>query len=69
MDIRNSEGASVDIGGGGVHCPQRRGGQEVATKRGEGRMDIKCNMADGGLEGRTTEGRESKHKGGTEGAA
>ena len=41
----------------------------MATKRDKGSMDIKCNMADGGLEGRTTEGRESKHKVGTEGAA
>ena len=32
-------------------------------------MNLKCNMADGGLEGITIEGRESEHKGGTEVAA
>ena len=65
MTIGNTRGAAVDRGGGSVHCPQRRGGQEAATKITEGSMDLKEDMASGGLEESTTEGRESDHKGGT----
>ena len=68
MAIGNTEGVSVDRRGGGVHFHQMRGGQEAATKSDEDSMDLKGDMAAGGSEDSTTEVRESKYKGGREGA-
>ena len=65
MAIGNTEVEAADIWGGGVHFPQRRGGQEADTKSGEVSMDLKGDMKVGRLEDSTTEGRESKHKIGT----
>ena len=65
MAIGNTEGAAADIGGGGIHSPQRRGGQESATKIGKVSMYLKSDMAAGRSEDRTIEGRESEDKGGT----
>ena len=65
MTIGNTGGAATDRGGGGIHFPQRRGGQEADTKSGEVSMDLKGDMKVGRLEDSTTEGRESKHKIGT----
>ena len=63
--IVNTDGAAADIGGYGVHCTQKRGGQELATKIGKGSMYLKGDMAAGRSEDSTTEGMEIKEKGGT----
>ena len=65
MAIGNTDGAAADIGKGVVHWPQSRSGKEGATKIGKGSMYLKGNMVAGGSEDSTTEGMESKHKGGT----
>ena len=65
MAIGNTDGAAVDIGRGGVHLPQSRGGKEAANKIGKGSMYLKGNMEAGRSEDSTTEGRQSDHKGGT----
>ena len=64
MDIGNTDGADSYIGGGGIHYPQRRGGQESSTKIGKVSMYLKGNMAAGRSEDSTTEGREIDDKGG-----
>ena len=64
MAICNTNGAATDIGQGGVHCPQRRGGQEAATKIGKDSIYLKGDMEDGRSEDSTTEGTDSEHKGG-----
>ena len=64
MAIVNTGGIATDIGGGGVHSPQRRGGQELATKIGKGSIYLRRVMAADGSEVSTTEVRESNHKGG-----
>ena len=48
MAIGNTDGADVDIGRGGVHLPQSRGGKEAANKIGKGSMYLKGGMASGG---------------------
>ena len=65
MAIGNTNSAATDIWGGGVHSPQRRGGQESANKIGKFSMYLKGNMAADRSEDSTIEGRESEHKGGT----
>ena len=50
MAIGNTGGAALDIGQGGIHWTQRRGGQEAATKIGKGSMYLNGEMSDGGLE-------------------
>ena len=62
MAIGNNKGAAADIGRGGVHWPQRKGGQEAATKIGKGRMYLNGDMAAGGSEEITTEGWVRDHK-------
>ena len=51
MAIGNTEVEAADRWGGGVHFPQRRGGQEAATRSGEGSMDLKVNTEARGSEG------------------
>ena len=48
MAIGNTNGASADIGQGGVHCPQSRCGQEEVTKIGKESMYLKGDMVSGG---------------------
>ena len=57
MAIGNTNGVTADIVVGGVYCPQRRGGQEVATKISNGIMYSKGDMVFGGSGDITTEGR------------
>ena len=68
MAIGNTGGEAADRGEGGVNLPQGIDGQEAETKIGKGSIVLKGNMSDGRLENRTTEGGESEHNGGTEGA-
>ena len=65
MTIWNTNGAAANIGKGGVHWPQRRGEQEVATKIGRDSMYLKGDMEAGGSEDSTIEGTESEKKRGT----
>ena len=57
MSIGNIGGVAADIGRFNINFPQRCGGQETATKSGEGRMDLKGGMAAGGSKSSTIEVR------------
>ena len=54
MAIGNTGGAALDIGQGGIHWTQRRGGHEAATKIVKGSMYLNGDMSDGGLEDSNT---------------